>query len=205
MEIFNIANGQILLEDHNKAVDHINSAQTLISSKKYNNAITELELAIKLDSTIRDAYLLIYKASYYNGNAEISKKYLKKAKSIFVEDDEITYYLGKIYQAEKKYRNALTEYNDAIKYGKKNGEDYPIVFDYYASRGICYLWQNQYQKALSDFDYSLKLNAKNGGVYANRGIVLYKLRKYDEACRSWKKAYKMGQKSVKKYIDRNCK
>jgi tetratricopeptide (TPR) repeat protein len=194
-----------MLDDHNKAVELINDSQGLIQNKQYNEAIPKLEAAVKLDSTIRDTYLLLYKAGYYAGNTETPKLYLKKAKSVFLEDDEIAYYLGKIYQTEKDYDNALIEFNCAIKYGKKNGEDYPIVYDYFASRGAVYLSQDKYEEALKDLNYSLTLNDTKGSVYANRGIVLYNLKKYDEACTSWNRAHELGITNVESYITKYCK
>jgi len=205
LTICNFSYGQIMLDDHNEAVEFINDSQVLIQNKQYNEAIPKLEAAVKLDSTIRDAYLLIYKAGYYARNTETPKLYLKKAKSIFLEDDEIVYYLGKIYQTEKDYDNALIEFNYAIKYSKENGENYPIVYDYYASRGVCYLNQDKYEKALEDLNYSLKLNDTKGSVYANRGLALYKLKKYDEACTSWNRARELGITSVENYITKYCK
>ena len=197
--------GQVSLDDYNRAVELINKAKTSINDKRYQEAIGELESAIKIDSTFRDCYEVMYKAGFYADNKEVTKAYLKKAQSIFVEDDEIIYYLGKIIQTEKKYGEAIKVFNEAIKFGKKNGEDYPIVYDYYASRGICYLRLEKYEEALADFDYAIQLNGKKGSIFANRGIVLFKINKPDQACMSWKKAYDLGEKSVQKYIDTNCK
>lgn len=198
-------NGQVSLDDYNSAVLLINKAKTSIDEKRYQEAIGELESALKLDSTFREIYEVMYKAGFFADNKEVAKVYLKKAQSIFVEDDEIIYYLGKLIQNEKKYSEAIMVFNDAIKFGKKNGEDYPIVYDYYASRGICYLRLEKFEEALADFDYAIKLNGKKGSIYANRGIVLFKIDKPDEACLSWKKAYDLGELSVEKYIEKNCK
>ncbi len=198
-------NGQVSLEDYNSAVELMNKAKTSINDKRYQEAIVELESAIKLDSTFRDGYELMYKAGFFSENKEVAKFYLKKAQLIFVEDDEIIYYLGKIIQTEKKYGEAIKVFDEAIKFGKKNGEDYPIVYDYYASRGVCYLRLEKYAEALADFDYAIQLNGKKGSIFANRGIALFKLNKPDEACRSWKIAFSMGESGVQKYIEKNCK
>ena len=197
--------GQVSLEDYNSAVELINKAKTSINDKRYQEAIGALESAIKLDSTLREGYEVMYKAGFYAENKEVAKAYLKRAQSIFVEDDEIIYFLGKIIQTEKKYAEAIKVFDEAIKFGKKNGEDYPIVYDYYASRGICYLRLEKYAEALTDFNYAIQLNGKKGSIFANRGIVLFKLNKPDEACLSWKKAYSLGELSVQKYIEKNCK
>lgn len=196
---------QILIDNHNKAVDLLNESQALIQNKQYAEALPKIEDALELDSIIRDAYLLIYTASYYIKDTQTPKRYLQKATSIFEEDDEIVYYLGKVYELEKDFDKAMAAYTEAIRWGKQNGEDYPIVYDYYASRGSCYLRKNQYEEALADFDYSLKLNKNKGAVYANRGLALYNLKRADEACESWKKASELGINSAQTYITRYCK
>ena len=205
LRIMSLSHGQIKAEDHNVAVDQIQQADALITNSDYIDAIPLLESAIKLDSTIKSAYLMIHKAFFNTGDNVGSLTYLKKAKTIFVDDDQIVYYLAKSYHKEKAYDFALYEYNQAIELGKKNGEDFPLVYDYYASRGICYLMKKKYEEALSDFEYSIKLNDSKGSVYANKGIALFQLQRFDEACASWVKAYNLGETSVKRYLDKNCK
>ncbi len=196
---------QILIGDHEHAVGLITRARHDIENKKYLDAIGNLKSAIALDSTIRVAYLYLFQACYCAKDYEIAKVYLQKAKCIFLEDDEVIYYLGKIFQAGKSYDTAISEFSEAIHYSRINGEDYPVVYDYYASRGVCYLQKEEYKAALEDFNYSIKLNNKKGSVYANKGIALYKLNRLEEACQSWEKAYELGETSVREYIEKNCK
>ncbi len=195
---------QILLDDHNKAVDCLHQAQELLQNEQYQEAIPQLEQALAIDSTLRDGYLLLFTACYNTKNTETPKRYLKKAKTIFEEDDEVIYYLGKVYQLEKDYDNAIAEFTEAIRWSNQNGQDYPIVYDYYASRGACYLMQSRYEEALTDFDDSLKLNDTKPAVYANRGFALRNLNRPVEACDSWIKAYDLGLTSVKRYLDMYC-
>lgn len=195
---------QVSIDDRNKAVTLINQADTYIKAEGYSQAITRLKTAIKLDSTIRDAFILINRAFYETDETNSQIEYLKKAKSIYTDDDEFAYQLGKIYQKENKLKAAIAEYDTAIKFSKLNGEDYEIVYDYYANRGICFLKQNLFAKSVEDFDYAIKLNDMKGSIYTNRGIALFKMKKKDEACKSWEKALELGQ-NVQGYIDKCCK
>ncbi|WP_340198947.1 tetratricopeptide repeat protein [Ascidiimonas sp. W6] len=113
--------------------------------------------------------------------------------------------MGKVYQKEKKLDLAIEELSEAIRFGKINGEDYPIVYDYHSNRGACYLKKNMYSQALEDFNYALKLNDSNANIYANKGVALYKLKKVKAACESWQRALELGQKSVQNYIDNKCR
>jgi tetratricopeptide (TPR) repeat protein len=195
---------QVSIDDRNKAVTFINQADAYIKAKAYSQAITKLKTAIKLDSTLRDAFTLINLAFYETGDLKSQIEYLKKAKSIYTDDDEFPYHLGKIYQKENKLEAAIIEYNTAIKFSKINGEDYEIVYDYYANRGICFLKQNLFAKSVADFDYAIKLNDMKGSIYTNRGIALFKMKKKEEACKSWGKALELGQ-NVEQYLKKYCK
>lgn len=195
---------QVSINDRNKAVTLINQADVHIKAEGYSQAITKLRAAIKLDSTLRDAFILINRAFYETNKRDSQVKYLKKAKSIYTDDDEFPYHLGKIYQKEDKLEEAIAEYDIAIKFSQINGEDYEIVYDYYANRGICFLKQNLFAKSVADFDYALKLNDMKGSIYTNRGIALFQMKKKEEACKSWEKALELGQ-NVEQYIKKYCR
>ncbi len=201
---FNSVSAQADLRALNKPIALINSASLDIRAGNHSQAIPKLISAIKLDSSKRDAFTLINLAFYETGDLKSQIEYLKKAKSIYTDDDEFPYYLGKVYQKKNRLKAAIIEYDMAIKYSKVNGEDYELVYDYYANRGICYLKQNIYTNAVADFDYAIKLNDMKGSIYTNRGIALFQMKKKDEACKSWEKALGLGQ-NVQQYIDKFCK
>ncbi len=201
---FNSLFSQVNVDDLNKSIDLIKRANDDIKMENHSQAIPKLISAIKLDSTQRDAFTLLNRAFYETGDKKSQIEYLKKAKSIYTDDDEFPYYLGKVYQKKNQLKAAIAEYDTAIKYSKVNGEDYELVYDYYANRGICYLKQNIYTNAVSDFDYAIKLNDMKGSIYTNRGIALFQMKKKDEACKSWEKALELGQ-NVQQYIDKFCK
>lgn len=203
--ITQMAFAQMSIADYNNAVEQMNIAKEFMEVNDYPQAIVHLENAIEYDTTLRVAYMLLYEAGYTSGNTNVSRNYLIKAKSIFQEDDEIIYYLAKVYQKEGNYLAALNEFTEAIKYAKINGDDLPFLYDYYASRGVCYLKKNSYQDALDDFDYALKLNEMEGSIYVNRGYALYKLSRTEEGCESWSKAFDLGHTYVNQYLDKYCK
>ncbi|MDQ3191607.1 MAG: tetratricopeptide repeat protein [Bacteroidota bacterium] len=202
---FNLSFGQIMLEDHNKAIRFLNNSHKLLEQKDYIGATEDLKKAIKLDSTIRDTYTLIYQTLTMTQDYSEQKKYLLKAKKVFTDDDEFCYYLGRLYQNEGKFDEAIAEYNEAVKFSKINGEDYPIVYDYYSSRGICYLKKELFSEAVKDFDYAIKLNNTKGNIYTNRGIALFKMSNKLEACESWRKALELNEGSASNYINKYCK
>ena len=196
--------GQNSLENHNQAVAHYNKALKLVEQKNYMEAFPLLNNTIKLDSTFRDGYILVTQAAFESRQTETARTCLEKGVTVFTDDDEIIYYLAKIYQLEKKYPKAIETYTKAIEYAKLNGEEFPLVYDYYAGRGTCYLIQKQLTNALTDFDYSIKLDETKSAVYNNRGQALYQLKRINEACQSWQKAIELGDNNAASYIQKLC-
>ena len=201
---FSNAYAQINIDDHLKAIDLVFDGRIKLIEGEQEEAIIKLKNAIVLDSTIREAYIFLNHALFETNKVEEQIENLKKSKIVFREDDELCYYLGKVYQSKKEYDKAISEYSDAIKYSKINGEDFEIVYSYYASRGTCFLKKKMYSKSLADFEYALKLNSSESSIYANKGFALYKLKKTKEACESWKTSLELGESQMTKYISKYC-
>ena len=197
--------GQIDVREINKPIELLNEANEDIKDGKYKEAVPKLLAAAKLNPKLRDIYISLTQACPQTNQISILKEYLKRAQSIFIEDDEICYYLGNVYQIENRFAEAIREYTSAIKYAKKNGEEFGLTYAYYLNRGNCYLKRSEFQKAIQDYTYSLSLNDKSGALYANRGIAYFKTGKRTEACRDWKKAKTLGVTSVGQYLNRYCK
>lgn len=197
--------GQTDIGEANKAIELLNSANKDIENGEHASAVQKLIASIRLQSNIRETYLSLNTACSHTNQTAILKTYLQKAKAIFEEDDELCYYLGNIYQNENNLTKAVQEYTLAIKYSKKNGEDYDLVYAYYQNRASCYLKLNEFAKAIPDFNYALKLNQENGAIYANRGIAYYKTGKRTEACQDWRKAMKLGVSNASVYVKRYCR
>lgn len=194
------------LEERNNSVLIINTAQKMISSGKYDKAANILESVLKKDPTFHAAYV-----NYYNAVRNLPQKTqnliqsLTTALDIFVEDDELAYYLGNVYQAQKQYKRALDAYSAAISFSKINGEDFPIVWAYHFNRGNCHLKTKQFENAIVDYTYALKLSPDNTDILTNRGTSYYQAKNTNKACQDWNVARRLGSKSVDKYLSNFCK
>ena len=166
---------QIDYDDHIKAIELNNSAIKEIKSKNHTKAISLLTDAIKLDSTLRNAYITLNQACNDEKDWMVLKEYLTKAANLFTDDDEIFYYIGNLYRKENQVDSAIVYYTKAIEFSKINGEDYPLVYAYYLNRGICFLDKELHVLALQDFNYGITLNPKNAALYTNKGNLLYQL------------------------------
>lgn len=196
---------QIDYDNYTKAVELNNSALKEIKSNNHPKAISLLVDAIKLDSTLRNAYITLNQACVNENDQVILKVYLTKATTLFIDDDELFYYLGNLYRKENQLDSAINFYSKAIELSKINGEDYPIVYAYYLNRGICYLDKESYVQALQDFNYGITLNPKNAALYTNKGSLLYQLGNKNQACTQWQKAVYLGCKDAESYYDKYCK
>lgn len=192
------------IDKHNSAVETYNKAIILLEQKDFQAAFPLFAATIALDSTFRDAYIYVTQAAFESRQTDVARLCLEKGVTVYTDDDEIIYYLAKIYQIERKYQQAIDTYSKAIEFAKVNGEEFPIVYDYYAGRGSCYLIQKQFEKALTDFDYSIKLDDTKSAVYNNRGQALYQLKRHNEACQSWQKARDLGDTNADTYIKKLC-
>lgn len=192
------------IELHNKAIDLVELANTAIDEQDYNLALSQLNQAYQTDSTLRNIFIAYYHLYYDVENTAEQIVSLKKAISIHYDDDQFYYYLGKSYLQQNNLDSAIVKFSKAIEYSKINGEDFELINDYYASRGICFLKKEKYAKSISDFSYAIKLNEFKTSAYANRGVAYYQLNQKSKACESWKKAFEYGEMSVEAYINKFC-
>lgn len=193
-------------EDRNKAINLTNYALKLINIGEFNQAIDILSKAISTDSTFRGVYQTFYKASILSNNysQEIINN-LKRGNRIFIDDDELSFYLAEIYRMNNEIDSALNLYTYSINLSKVNGEDFELVHLYYLNRGNCFLKKEQYQLAIEDYNYSLKLNPYNANVLSNRGVCFYKIKDNIKACDDWKKSSELGNSYSLQYLKSYCK
>lgn len=196
----------VQVEDREKTISLTNQAINLIDQKNIADAVSALIKAISIDSTYHSSYLILYKACLFDKNySDTAIFYLKKGQRIFVEDDELTFYIGEIYRMNSDLTNAISEYTDAINYSKINGEDLELVHKYYFNRATCYLKKDLFDSAILDYDYTLKLKPDYSSAFINRGICLYKKGKSSDACADWYSALNLGAANARDYIDKYCK
>ncbi len=182
------------------------TAQDMISKQNYIRAADILEGVMRTDPSFHAAYV-----NYYNSAKNIPAKIpdliqsLQKALEIFEQDDELAYYLGNIFQSEKRFPEAIKAYSEAIAFSKINGEDYPIVWAYHFNRGNCFLKTNQHLKAIPDYTYALQLSPDNPDILTNRGFSLLKTDQKQRACQDWVDAKNFGSKDTPRYLQTFCK
>jgi tetratricopeptide (TPR) repeat protein len=195
----------VSLEERNKAIDLTNEAIMHIEDMNTGRAMEKLQEAIAIDATHRQAYLQVYQAARADaGLTETALKELNKARKIFTDDDELVFYCAEIHRMKSDFKQAVEEYDLAIKLSKNNGEDFFLVPYYYLNRGISHLALKLPEKALEDFNYSIKLKPDFSASITNRGILYYQLGQKEEACKDWNQARKQNYKPAQEFFEKHC-
>ena len=84
----------------------------------------------------------------------------------------------------KQYQEAITDFNEAIKFNLN-------LDDAYYNRGIVKDKLGLYAEAIADFNEAIKLKPDRADAYNNRGIAKLKLDQHKEAILDFEKAIKL--------------
>ena len=84
----------------------------------------------------------------------------------------------------KKYEEAITYFNEAIKLDPNNGL-------YWGNKGFALYLLKKYVEAITCYDEAIKLDPNNGLYWNNKGFALYLLKKYVEAITCYDEAIKL--------------
>lgn len=197
-------NYNISFETRNEAIAAYNKGCKLIESDKTREGIDQLTQSIRLDSTLFKTYGMLFKATMIAENyADSILNYLFIGKRIFDADDNICYYVAEIYRLRKQYRNAISEYTNAINFSKSDSvksANYPY---YFAGRAFCYTQKNSFALAVNDYTVCLELKPRDATMLVNRGVCYQKLKEDAKAVADWEKAAKLGHPTAKEYLKRH--
>ncbi len=193
------------IESRNKVIDLNKQADKLILETQMDSAIEVLTQSVKVDSVLRETYLLVFKAWKTDGEcSDWAVRLLKKGIRIFERDDELCYYVAEVYRGCSKYPEAVLEYTNAVVYAKENGSDFFLVPFYYFNRAGCFYQMGMYDGAIADYSEMLKLKPDFGAAYNNRGICYYLAGRKREACHDWNKAVELEYRDASGYIEKYC-
>jgi len=140
--------------------------------------------------------------------------------------------LGKDLYREKKYDEAIREYDEAIRLEPNNAETYAAratayawgkkdydsaiadyttaislggnntAFMYYMRGAMYYQFKRDDDKAIADFTQAIKLNPNHVDAYSVRADIYSRKRDYDQAIRDLTQAIKLAPNDITLYIQR---
>ena len=106
-----------------------------------------------------------------DGNYQEAKRVLLSALDISEQDYLVYKYLGRIYENEHDFKNAIINYEKVI---QLNPNDKDIHLRY----GMVCLYSDNFDKAIESFERADKLTPHNTDVYTGWGMTLMKMKKY---------------------------
>ena len=117
------------------------------------------------------AYVNRAKKFVEEGNYEEAKKVLLAALDISKQDYLVYKYLGRIYENEQDFKNAIINYERVIALN-------PNDKDIYLRYGMVSLYSDKFEVAINSFEKAEKLTPNNSDVYTGWGMALMRMKKY---------------------------
>ena len=163
---------------------YLNKGIDLLKKGDYQNAIKEFSEAIKLEPAYKTAHF--YRSEAYTKLEQYDKALSDIDKAIGNSTTIFAYYnqRGLIYLLKKEYEKAIENLDESIKIAPN------LVA--YIHRGDCYRMLNEYEKAIDDYTDALVIDGSLIHVNNNRGVVFYKMKDTENACRDFKTACNLG-------------
>jgi tetratricopeptide (TPR) repeat protein len=153
---------------------HLLMGKAHLNREEYDEAITELELAAKGDSTLPFIHFNL-------GMAYLKKQDLERAKSEFLKDiaiePDVSYdydQLGEVYYLQQQDRDAEEMFRKALRLD-------PQLASSHFQLARVYQRENKFADALAEADAALKLDPDSPGIHYLRGQVLQRLGRVEDA------------------------
>jgi len=152
----------------------------------YKEAIKEFSIAISLNPEGKEIYF--WRAKAYFKSQEYPKVfrdltvYMEKTKKV---DPQVYLLRAEAYQAVKKYKQALQDYNQGINL-EANAEAYH-------KRGLFYIQIGAFKRAKSDLKFALKLDEENAVIYCDLGKYYFLRKQYKQAIKDLETAVELRE------------
>ena len=182
-----------------KANDKINELKEIIENT------SKIEIAINNKIAEYDSILLEYKdklkelkdsptESFTTEQSQELKMLVDSISKKTFKSDEDWFYIGLEYQKEKKYPEALKNYEKALEINPKN---------IYAlnSSGYIHAKENRPEKALELFEKSRDINPQNYQTLDSLAVVYVSMKKFNKAIESYKSAIKLKEDYLSAYTN----
>ena len=189
------------------AEDYLAKGKMFLGRNDYDNALLELNEAIKLRRNFAEAYLLRGRA--YTGKGDKNKAMADYNQAIRIDSNNMDAYLhrGRAYEGRKDYDKAIADYNHVIR-NKPNDtagysdrariymekRDYSRAIDdytqilhinpnsvWYSARASAYERILNHKQAIADYTKAIEANPNNANLYSSRGDIYYETSDYERA------------------------
>lgn len=192
--------------------------------QKFDDAIAWYKKALEIDPHEEDANLYISDIYERLGDEEKSLDYISR--QIEIKGSEYSYiHRGIMYASKGLFNEALSDYNEALrikpesKYAYNNigclykdNEKQQEAIDYYVKAieldtdnsfvnsynniADCFIDLKDYDKAFEYYNLGMNVMPQQDSLYSNKGLLLKKIGRYNEAIEEFKKAIELDDKNT---------
>ncbi len=160
-------------------------------------ALLGLNRVIRQEPDRFEAYLLRAKAKSAQGDLPGAEKDLDLYLTYFPDHHQAHYQKGIIQYEHGKYLDAIQSFNRALEMddGKAN---------YYFARGRAYATTGTTIYAEKDMAMALDLDPYNGEIWFEKGKLLQRLGKQEDACFCYQQAFRYGVYEAGEILEKQC-
>ncbi|HBU69038.1 MAG TPA: hypothetical protein DEE98_01495 [Elusimicrobia bacterium] len=206
-------NTKLLKELNNFILIHPNNALAYyylglcnLYDRKYNESILNFEKAIRYDSKLLDAYVVLGQVYFARGDIDKAEKSLRGALKINRHNAPALTVLGRIYNRVGKFSKAekyllrAARVNEGLVEGHGNfGDEFAVP---YYLLGIVRSNQKQIDKSIESFKKAIKYDPKFSDAYRELGAIYYiHIKDTDTAISYLVDAISSNKKNIRAYND----
>ncbi|MCB0805125.1 MAG: tetratricopeptide repeat protein [Bacteroidales bacterium] len=167
---------------------HFKNANAKYELKNYAGAVEDLNRAIELNDTYKDAYYL--RALSFTKMDDPENALNDFNKVIEIDPLFADAYLNRAFYARtalKNYKGAIDDYNKYLELEPDGNRAYALN-----NRGFSKFKLKNYSGALADIDESLQINPGNAYAYRNRALIHIEIDSIPDACKDLHLADSLG-------------
>ncbi|MGB9589271.1 MAG: tetratricopeptide repeat protein, partial [Candidatus Hydrothermia bacterium] len=143
-------------------------------TKETDKALAAFEKALSLNPEDAKAWNNIGVVYYNEGKYEKAIPYFKKAISLDPNDQRFWHNLGLAYYHIGAYDDAIVAYNASLHIMEARAKVWNDL-------GVAYRFKGEWDKAIRSYDRALALSPEDPDIWFNKGLLLDRMRKDEEA------------------------
>jgi rhomboid protease GluP len=181
-----LAYGGVAWLRHSHAyVLHAEMGQALLGEKKADDAIAELQTAIRQRPTYFPAHYELARAYWIKRDFASAERELKRVLELNPKDERAQFFLGMTYLEEKRPELARQAFAQQLALNPKSA-------DAHFGLGSVSEAEQKYPEAIEEYKLTAKLDPTYDAINQNTGLMQLRLKLYDDAIASFLEQKKAG-------------
>jgi len=164
---------------------HAATGRALLTENKTEQAIAELQTAVRQRPGYTPAHYELARAYWVKGDFASAERELKQVIALNPQEETAYYYLGMAYLEQKRPQPAREMFTELLKIN-------PNSADAHFGLGAVSSAERKYPEAIEEYKLTAKLDPGYDGIYQELGLMQAKLKLYDDAIASFLRQQKNG-------------